>query len=403
VVEGALIIAALVVGLLAGAIVASALWRSRARQAAERHAAGEAAAVRRADALSRSLAELRAAVDLLPGGLVVVDRAGELIVRNGRAESFLGVAHLDALLEQSVESHLRNALAGDERADTLEILGPPRRTLVVRGSVLAVEDEVAGAMVTVEDISERVRIDSVRTDLVANLSHELKTPVGAIALLAETLADEDEPEVIARLGPKLINEAHRLARIIDELLELSRIELGEQSLAEVVSVTGVLEEAMGFHRALATARDIGVHADLPEVEPGVVGNRRQLVSAVGNLLENAIKYSDAGSDVEVRVSADPEEVEISVRDHGIGIPGRDLDRIFERFYRVDKARSRETGGSGLGLSIVRHVMTNHGGVVTVTSAEGEGSTFTLRLPVARERHLAAGVHPKRPSAIAQAG
>jgi two-component system sensor histidine kinase SenX3 len=248
-----------------------------------------------------------------------------------------------------------------------------------------------------------VRIDSVRTDLVANLSHELKTPVGAIALLAETLADEDEPEVIARLGPKLINEAHRLARIIDELLELSRIELGEQSLAEVVSVTGVVEEAMDFHRALATARDIGVHADLPEVEPGVLGNRRQLVSAVGNLLENAIKYSDAGSDVEVRVSADAEEVEISVRDHGIGIPGRDLDRIFERFYRVDKARSRETGGSGLGLSIVRHVMTNHGGVVTVSSAEGEGSTFSLRLPVARERRLAAGVHPKRPSAIAQAG
>jgi two-component system sensor histidine kinase SenX3 len=386
---------ALVSGLVLGAIVASAFWWSAARRAATRAEAHHRVAEARAGALQGAVAELRASLDALPEGVVLVDREGAPIVRNQHADRFLGVAHLDALVGESVEQHLRDALNGNEHADTLEIHGPPRRTLVIRGSVVSVDDQAVGALATVEDITERVRLDSVRTDLVANISHELKTPVGAIALLAETLADEDEPEVIARLGPKLIGEAHRLARIIDELLELSRIELGEQSLAEVVALDAVVEEAVALHRALADSRGISVHADVPDPGPNVVGNKRQMLSAVGNLVENAIKYSDAGSEVGVQVSVDDGDVEVVVRDHGMGIPGRDLDRIFERFYRVDKARSRETGGSGLGLSIVRHVMANHGGLVTVTSAEGEGSTFTLHFPVAPDRRFATGTAPPR--------
>src|SRR5262245_41649951 len=242
---------ALVSGLVLGAIVASVFWRSAARRAATRARADQKAAAARIHALETALAELRASLDALPEGVVLGDRRGTPIVRNQHADRFLGVAHLDALVDESVEQHLRDALNGHEHADTLEIHGPPRRTLVIRGSVVSVDEQAVGALATVEDITERVRLDSVRTDLVANISHELKTPVGAIALLAETLADEDEPEVIARLGPKLIGEAHRLARIIDELLELSRIELGEQSLAEVVSVDVVVEEAVALHRALA--------------------------------------------------------------------------------------------------------------------------------------------------------
>jgi two-component system sensor histidine kinase SenX3 len=234
----------------------------------------------------------------------------------------------------------------------------------------------------------------VRTDLVANISHELKTPVGAIALLAETLADEDEPEVIARLAPKLIAEAERLSRIIDELLELSRIELGDQSVAEVVDVEAAAREAVALHAPLAQTRGIPVQLSVAAPHQVVAGNRRQLVSAIGNLLENAIKYSDPDARVELTIGAEGEHVVVEVRDHGMGIPQRDLDRVFERFYRVDKARSRETGGSGLGLSIVRHVMANHGGQVSVSSVEGEGSTFTLRLPAA--------VPSARPD-IAQAG
>ena len=402
------LVLALVVGLAVGALVATVVWRSSTGRAAARERRDRDAGEARAEVTQAALDELYAALDALPEGLVLSDADGRVLVRNRQAERFLGVAHLDALVDEAVEAHLRDALNGRERADTMEVFGPPRRTLVVRGSVVCVEGRPVGALVTIEDVTERTRLDSVRTDLVANISHELKTPVGAIALLAETLADEDEPEVIARLGPKLITEAHRLAKIIDELLELSHIELGAQSVGEVVPIAGLVDEATALQRPLADARGITVRAEVPGESPSVVGNRRQLLSAVGNLIENAVKYSDAGSEVEVRLatgarrtegptsprSTSDEFVELAVHDHGIGIPARDLDRIFERFYRVDKARSRETGGSGLGLSIVRHVMANHGGEVTVSSAEGEGSTFTLRIPArpraAPERRAASG-------------
>ena len=339
-------------------------------------------------------AGLTAALDVLPAGVVLVDAEGGLLARNRQAEHFLGITYLDALVDEAVESHLEDALAGHERVDTLEVYGPPRRTLVVRGSVVSVGGRQVGAMSIIEDASERVRLDSVRTDLVANISHELKTPVGAIALLAETLADEDEPEVIARLAPKLIAEAHRLSRIIDELLELSRIELGGQALNEVVDLAAVAREALAVHAAGRRPGHPGAARGLEGAN--VVGNRRQLLSAVGNLVENAVKYSDPGAAVDVDVHADSGQVVLAVHDRGMGIPGRDLERVFERFYRVDKARSRETSGSGLGLSIVRHVMANHGGQVSVTSVEGEGSTFTLRVPLAS---TAAGSPPD----IAQAG
>ncbi|HET9601315.1 MAG TPA: ATP-binding protein [Acidimicrobiales bacterium] len=388
-------VAALVVGLAAGATVALA-WRHAATASARAAKSQETA--ERTDLLQRTVEEMRAALHALPQGVVIVDTSGAEVVRNRQAENFLGVHYLDAIVDEAVATHLQDALEGRERSDRLEVYGPPRRTLVVHGSVVSVGGEQVGAMTTIEDVSEQVRLDSVRTDLVANMSHELKTPVGAIALLAETLADEDEPEVIARLAPKLIAEAHRLSRIIDELLELSRIELGGQSLAEVVDVNSVVGEAVALHQALADAHGIPVYLYPADVRPSVLGNRRQLLSAVSNLVENAIKYSDAGADVIVDVELEDGTVVLTVSDHGIGIPGRDLDRVFERFYRVDKARSRVTGGSGLGLSIVRHVMANHGGRVTVTSVEGEGSTFTLRLPVASP-----STKPSATSDVAQAG
>jgi two-component system sensor histidine kinase SenX3 len=388
------VILAAVLGAVLGA--AGGVWWQRRQNitSAREPAARLADAQARIAELEQREAELRAAIDNLRKGVVIVDRTGRVIVRNRSAERVLGVTHLDALVDESVEAHLRDALAGRDTSDTLDVRGPPRCTLVVRGSAIVIGGEIVGAVGTIEDVSERTRLDSVRTDLVANISHELKTPVGAIALLAETLADEDEPEVIARLAPKLTAEAERLSRIIDELLELSRIELGDQSLAEVVDLEAVVREAMALHAPLAQARRIPVHLSVAATNHVVAGNRRQLVSAVGNLLENAIKYSDPDAPVDLTVGTEGGLVVVALRDHGMGIPQRDLDRVFERFYRVDKARSRETGGSGLGLSIVRHVMANHGGQVSVTSVEGEGSTFTLRLPAAV---------PSSPPDIAQAG
>jgi two-component system sensor histidine kinase SenX3 len=367
------LVAALLGGVV-GALVVSRQLRPDLLAAAAREQASRHTSV----ALEADLEHLRASLQALPIGVVVVDGDGGVLLRNGHADQVLGVLHLDVLVGEAVEAHLADALGGTSRASTLEVYGPPRRTLRLCGTPVQLADAKRAALVTIEDVTERVRLDAARTDLVANLTHELKTPVGALALLAETLGEEDEPEVVQRLAPKLVTEAHRLSRIVDELLELSRIELGGLGATEVVPVEDVMLDAFERARPLATAHGIDVRT-IP-VAAELVGNRRQMASALGNLVENAVKYSDAGSRVEIDALVDGPWVDLIVRDRGIGIPARDLDRIFERFYRVDKARSRETGGTGLGLSIVRHVAANHGGTVTVESQEGEGSTFTLRLP-----------------------
>jgi two-component system, OmpR family, sensor histidine kinase SenX3 len=201
-------------------------------------------------------------------------------------------------------------------------------------------------------------------------------------VLAEAISEEDDLEVVHRLANKMVDEAHRAATSIDDLLELSRIELGGQAVRDPVDIQDVLRSAVIRSLAAAEQRDIRIDLDEPQDTITVLGDRRQLVSAVSNLIDNAVKYSESGAEVFVSSSVDRGTVGLHVMDRGIGIPAKDLDRIFERFYRVDRARSRDTGGTGLGLAIVRHVATNHEGEVHVTSIEGEGSTFTLTIPVA---------------------
>jgi two-component system sensor histidine kinase SenX3 len=239
-----------------------------------------------------------------------------------------------------------------------------------------------GALAVIDDVSERRRLEAVRRDFVANISHELKTPVGALGLLAETIVAEDDASVTRRLAERMTSEAIRVGRIIDDLLALSRIEVEEHPLRELVSVPALVEEAVERSRNAAEAHDIVIDTDQVGRRHTVRGDRRQLVSAVSNLIDNACKYSDRGSTVRVASLSGESWVEIAVCDEGIGIPASDLERVFERFYRVDRARSRDTGGTGLGLSIIRHVAQVHGGEVTVKSREGEGSTFTLYLPSA---------------------
>jgi two-component system sensor histidine kinase SenX3 len=334
----------------------------------------------RATAMRLSVERLGRALDALPTGVVVTDERGAIVLRNEAARHFLGVRHADVLVDEAVGSHLRVALAGGHRRQTLELFGPPKRTVVVTAVPVGSETGTFAALATIEDVSDRSRLEAMRTDFVANISHELRTPVGALAILAEALIGEDESEVVTRLAEKMVSEAHRMGRTIEDLLELSRIEMGESPHRELVSLGTVAAEAVERVRHLADQRGIGVAVVEPSKRLNAVGDRRQLVSAVANLVENGVKYSDPGSQVEVSARTDGTWVDIVVRDRGIGIPARDLDRIFERFYRVDRARSRETGGTGLGLAIVRHVATNHGGSVSVTSHEGSGSTFTLRIP-----------------------
>jgi two-component system sensor histidine kinase SenX3 len=211
------------------------------------------------------------------------------------------------------------------------------------------------------------------------LSHELKTPIGGIAALADTMTGETDPQVIERLTARIVDESYRLSRIVDDLLDLSRIEFGGAEDWEPVTVSDVINEVVA--RMQHEAKRAGVAIEAKSVAGvRVVGDRMQLVSALQNLVSNAVKYSGDGKKVQVEVQATPELVSILVIDQGIGIAAKDHQRIFERFYRVDRARSRSTGGSGLGLSIVRHVVSNHGGTVTVVSEEGRGSTFTIVLP-----------------------
>ena len=317
---------------------------------------------------------LRAAVDQLGLGVVVGDADGRIVYRNVAATAMHGT-HAGVIIEEHVEQVLAVGRSGQHLDDEVVLHGPPRLTFQLIAEPMPNGYSVA----TIEDISERRRTDAMRTDFVANISHELKTPVGAIAVLAEALAGELDQTVIDRVAGRMVDEAHRAVDAIDDLLELSRIESAPR-LDEDVDLAGIVSAAIVRGRVVDESKNVTVTA----VDSGqtivVRGDGRQLVSAIGNLVENAVKYSGHGGVVQVRTRRDDRSVEVMVADQGDGIPARDLDRIFERFYRVDRARSRETGGTGLGLAIVRHVASNHGGEVLVSSTEGDGSTFVLRLP-----------------------
>jgi two-component system sensor histidine kinase SenX3 len=321
------------------------------------------------------LGHLVEALDFLPVGVVVTDEGGRELARNRRASSAVGDIQSDVLIAKALDELLVEGRTGTRHERTVELYGPPARS--VRISVEPLPS--GGAVAVVEDASLRRQLDAVRRDFVANVNHELRTPIGALGVLADALAGERDIDVVHRLAARVSAEAERARALIEEILEFSSIEANHAAPHQPVAVASVVEAAAERVLALSERRGVAVRV----IEPGdrtVVGHRAQLSSAVVNLLDNAIKYSDPGGAVEVEVSANGAWVDIAVRDRGVGIPARDLDRIFERFYRVDRARGRRTGGSGLGLAIVRHVASNHGGEVLVESREGEGSTFTLRLP-----------------------
>ncbi len=464
-------------------------------------AASEAVAESSADAI-----RLRRSLDTLPQGVVLCDENGSVVYRNARANALMTSRHGDALAAQAVTELVEDAWHEGSAERTLDLYGPPRRTLTVRARLIDDGRRPLGVIALIEDVSERRRLEEIRRDFVANVSHELKTPMGALGLLAETLVSEPDVEVAKRLASRIQTEAFRVSRIIDDLLDLSRLESEEAPPREPVLVSLVMAEAVERVRATADQRGIEIEMNEPPRPVAVLGDRRQLVSAMHALLENAVTYSYDNSTVRVsgtiqrealafsgapsglvematatpgasgattggpgpqaahgssanRVGAgspeapgtaatpgsgtpqsvatspsppgvvssggffsgspssgapavgtgiggppgDPttgahflhdverfgerETVRVAVVDHGIGIPARDLDRIFERFYRVDHGRSRDTGGTGLGLSIVRHVANNHQGWVDVESREGEGSTFTLVLPLQPDRSL----------------
>jgi two-component system sensor histidine kinase SenX3 len=316
---------------------------------------------------------------------VVLD-AGDDVVKASPAAYALGIVRGDRLVSDELLDLARQVRRdGEIREAELEV---PRGPL--GGSTLAVWARVAplGArtvLLLVEDRTESRRVDAVRRDFVANVSHELKTPVGGLALLAEALVDAaDDPEAVRRFAGRMQREADRLTRLVQDVIELSRLQ-GHDPLEQptLVALDDLAAEAVDRSRLTAETRSISlVCGGATGVK--VIGDARQLLTALGNLVDNAVRYGPEGSRVAVavRVVREPggDVAEVSVTDEGPGIPPAERERIFERFYRIDAARSRETGGTGLGLAIVKHVAAGHGGEATVWSDEGTGSTFTLRLP-----------------------
>lgn len=318
--------------------------------------------------------QLRSAFDALPIGVFITDRNGGRPVHNRAGAAMTGIRHIDVLVQEAVDELITSSKQ-ESIQKTIEIVGPPTKHLAIRVQPL----DVGGAMATVEDVTQRVLTDTVRTDFVANLSHELKTPVGGIAALGDTMVEETDPKVVKRLAESIVTEAYRLSAIVDDLLDLSRIESGAAMNWTPVNIADVITEVVANSRSSAQRHQVEiVLGENPSVF--VHGDRIQLVSAFVNLVENGIKYSEANSSLQLHSEVIDAEVRVSVVDQGIGIAAKDHERVFERFYRVDRARSRATGGTGLGLSIVRHVVTNHGGRIELVSEEGMGATFTVILP-----------------------
>jgi two-component system sensor histidine kinase SenX3 len=364
------VVLAAVVGVVVGA--ACVTWKARDRRAAV-VAAGPTVAELLARIVRRSHA-----------GLAVINRFGDVVLSNDRAEV------LGAVVGARPDNRVAEAAKRvSETGGSAEIdLSPPSSGRRTPQSVIARMGPLGDGFVVVEasDTSAAVRLEAVRRDFVANVGHELKTPVGAMGVLAEAVLDADDPEEVTRFATKILHESRRMGALVTELIELSRLQ-GAEPLPELdpVDVDDVISRAVARVRVSAETAGTDLTLDAPSGLE-VAGSSTLLVTALANLLENAVAYSPSGSSVSVRRrrvrGADGAAgIEISVTDRGIGIAPEHQERVFERFFRVDPARSRATGGTGLGLAIVKHVAANHGGDVRVWSEPGVGSTFTLRLPV----------------------
>jgi two-component system sensor histidine kinase SenX3 len=374
---------ALVVGLLLGGVVAATVVVRL------RHFPGAETAPDAAVLVLPEAALARRLFDLMDPAVVVVDVDDAVLLANPAARA-MGIVRGSRLLVPDLLALTQTVRAGgSRRADVRlpgDLVGSGPRLMGVHGVRLhsGTVPPPGPVALVLQDVTETRRSEAVRRDFVANVGHELKTPVGALSLLAEAIEQAaDDPEAVQRFAGRIAKEADRLSRLVRELIDLSRLQ-GAEPLPELVpvDVDRVLAEAVDRTRTAARAKHLGIAVG---GQSGLVvrGVEGQLATAVTNLLANAVAYS-TGDENRIAVAARARSgfAEIAVTDSGIGIPRKDRQRVFERFYRVDQSRASSTGGTGLGLAIVKHVASNHGGSVSVWSEEGLGSTFTLRIPLA---------------------
>jgi len=330
--------------------------------------------------------QLAGAVQAATIGIIITDDNGDVTFANQAADQYLGARQGEPVTHATLGDLIDQAILNRTSTSAeLELHTPVRRILEIAAVPLDFGVESVGAVAYVDDITEQRRVDAIGRDLIANMSHELRMPLSALAALSEAVADIlDHTELAQHLSTRLGAEANRLNVLVDRILELSQAE-ALAPLIEAVQVSTLTESVVEFMQP--TAEEGGVEMIMEPAPPAalVSGDQRQLRSMLINLVDNAIKFSEpapgkAPPRVWLRTVSNEESVVFTVQDEGIGIPMSHVDRVFERFYRVDRERDDTVGGTGLGLSIVRHIARNHGGDVTVTSKPDEGTLFTVTLP-----------------------
>jgi two-component system sensor histidine kinase SenX3 len=319
----------------------------------------------------------------LDGASLIIAPGEVAIFANPEAEN-LGILRDGRIQSEELLASIRVVRRTNvKQTGTIEIargpIGEGKREITVNVIPISEDDLV---LVMLRDESEAQRVHEVRRDFVANISHELKTPIGALSLLSEAVMEaKDDSEAVTKFASRMQIEAKRLTDLVQEIIQLSRVQDSDPlHEAEELLTSDLIKEALDQCRTTADARKINLFFQESK-DAYIQGDHDQLTMAINNLIENAVNYSPRGTKVSVSTSTENGIISIAVSDQGIGIPEAEVERIFERFYRVDPARSRETGGSGLGLSIVKHVVTKHGGEISVWSSENVGSTFTVRLPI----------------------
>lgn len=333
--------------------------------------------------------QLIAALDSLNYGIAIYGQDDQLIHTNPYASSFLSGVHSGALIADAIDELFQTRDGQeviDQELDVFDNSHPSsvthsrKKTFYIILRELSIEGNQIGSVVTIEDISEQERLESVRRDFISNISHELKTPIGAIALLTETLLGEPDTDLVQKFAPNILQETERLSETIDDLLSLSRIEHGSTDSFNQIDLLKCIEQAIDRVNTFAKQNEVTVLTSFPPAPAHLFGDELQLTSAFYNILENSVKYKRINQgNVHLTVQQLDDFIEVEISDNGIGIPTKDLDRIFERFYCVD--RSHSGSGVGLGLAIVRHVIVNHEGVIRIESTEGVGTTFFIQFPI----------------------
>jgi two-component system sensor histidine kinase SenX3 len=353
------------------------IWRFKEKQAAN------TANLKIESDLSTQSFDLLRAIDAES----IVVAAGDKVIYYSNGINTFNIVKDERIQNRELNNLVRAVRrSGIQQDATMELprgpIGGGTHDLLVRVTSMGDAGLIA---VLIFDDSEMRRLDSIRRDFVANISHELKTPIGALSILSEAVLDaSNDPQAISKFASRMQSESKRLSELVQEIINLSRLQDDDPlKNGKLIDISEVITEAIDQSRLNAERRKITIFFEAFD-EAQILGDRSQVGMAINNLIENAINYSPDSTRVTVTSKINDQIAEIAVSDQGIGIPEKDLERIFERFYRVDPARSRMTGGTGLGLSIVKHIANNHGGDVSLWSVENAGSTFTIRFPLANK-------------------